>query len=108
MSWLKKDKRKETPVKDAAARLIAGGIIHLQLKIAKALHQIEQRLTLRQKKLLLLVCCLSCTIYCGYILGDAVFRQASQKSVYPKPGGVPPVAQPPPHFPKDSLKRLSE
>ena len=58
--------------KEAFALKIAGGIIRAQRRIAAWLHRGEQKLTIRQKKLALILFCLAGVIYCGHLLVHAL------------------------------------
>lgn len=58
---------------DKAAACMAKRIISVQVYISCRLQTLEQRLTLKQKKIGLLIFCLSGSVYLLYLLGRALF-----------------------------------
>jgi hypothetical protein len=76
---------------DAIARTLADKIIVLQQRIVRILQRWDRRYSIRQKKIRLLIFCMICGSYCGYLLTDALFRKINGVT-------IPPVAQPPPFY----------
>ena len=93
------------PYRDAIARMIADKIMGLQRSIIKILQQWDRRYSVRQKKILLLVFCITCSGYCGYLLIDALCGKANNAAI--SAGYIRPVTKPPPYRrEKDSIQTI--
>jgi hypothetical protein len=93
-SFKAKKEQRSAPFRDAIARIIAAKIDLLQREIVRFLQQCDRRSTIRQKKILLVVFCLVCGGYCGYLLGHTLFAKTAATVMRYAP--ISPVAQPPP------------
>lgn len=86
-------KRKENGnsriLKEGIIRSIANAIIYAQLAVSDTLAKWERKRTLLQKKALFILFIVSGGGYCGYVLGDALFRPDTQAD----PRGVISVQQ---------------
>jgi len=100
-----KKERQPAPFRDAIARMIADKIMVFQRAIIKILQQWDRRYSVRQKKILLLVFCIACSNYCGYLLIAALYGKANNAAISAR--YIPPVAKPPPYRrEKDSMQRI--
>jgi hypothetical protein len=91
----KKKVEKEYPHLDKAAAFFARNIIRLQSRIAAWLSKYEQRMTIPQKKMALLLFCISMSILAGSFLYRGVTGfNTSSPSWLPQPSIVIPETQP--------------
>jgi hypothetical protein len=100
MKWFKKNKDHKRVADDAIAAMLATVLVRLQTKLIARLQKLEARLSLRQRKLALLVFCLLFGLANIWILGKVMFGDVSDAAIYRQQ--IPPVAQPPPYKPSDS------
>lgn len=93
-----KKERQSAPFREAIAQIIADKIDVVQRKIIQLLQQWDRRSTIKQKKILLVIFCLACGSYYGYLLGHALFAKTGATVTRYAP--IAPVAQPPPFCPR--------
>lgn len=96
--WFVKHKKTSAadPLMDAAAQMIAGKMITFREILIRLLQRLEQRFSNSQKKVLFIICCLACGIYCAYVLSNALFTGQGAATLRYEP--IQPVAQPPPFY----------
>jgi len=99
--------KKPEPVKDRLAKWIAGGIIRCQLRISSKLGKVERRLSMRAKKVLLVIFCLLFGSYCGIVLVRAVLPRPPEEAGYIKKATgadqLPEVRKMPGYKPGDTI-----
>lgn len=102
----KRDKVKVTAgsAKDATAKAVADFILLVQAKVVGLLQRLERRCSLTQRKLIFYLFCITATVYCCYILVDAVLgNKAEDSPVFESKQVIKPNQQPR-LLPKDSTK----
>ncbi len=77
-----KKKKIKNQWQDKTAAWIAGNIIKESLFIRRALQKQEQQLTLRQKKILLIVFCLIGSVYFFFLFRNAFLRWPVPHSIH--------------------------
>jgi len=103
--WPLKKKIRSAVVRDQAARMIATGIVALQLRIVGMLQRVEKKLSTGHKKVLLLLFCLVGCGYCSYLLASAFYYRTQEVNpVISIEEALPPGLPPPPVLLKDSTK----
>lgn len=103
----KGEMEKEKNLSTELAVVIAAGIVSLQVWATKALQRLDRRLSLRQKRVLLLVFIVAGTCYTGSLLYQAAFS-AEQPVKLGLANLGPPVIPPPGYPAADSTRQFKK
>lgn len=85
---MRKKGKQHTSWQDKAAARVAKKIISAQVCISRRLQKVEQRLSVKQKKIGLVIFCLISSVYLLYLLGNALLIKHTSRypQILPKQG----------------------
>lgn len=103
MMWFKKKQRENNLVSDTVAKWIATGIVSAQRRLADRLTGWESRVSLRTKKLAVMIFFTISALYFVFLLGRSLLVAGRDIPAVARPASITPSQLPMPVYHTDSI-----